>query len=261
MNELILQRCDYEITTDLLRHMPSHLPPGLNMGVTLKAPSIAEWEKNQAVDAFKLPVEQYAGIAQIPVQSLQTVKQVHSDRVIVYAGGMPQTPPPEADAVIVAGGKGYGGVFVADCLAVVLFSAKQRLCAVVHAGWRGALQHIASKTAAMLCELGAKPGELAAVLACGIGMESYRVGEEIIPLFAVQGHDVSVIFREYPDGWHLDLRQTVAQDLVGFGIDLQHIYDSGLCSYTERELLWSFRRDGRQSLRNLVFCGWQSSSA
>jgi hypothetical protein len=230
------------------------------LGVTLKAPSIAVWDKNHDGNVFKLTVGQYAEIAKIPVDSLQTVKQVHSDRAIVYDGGMPRMPSPEADAVIVAGGKGYGGVFVADCLAVVLFSLKLQLCAAVHAGWRGAQKRIGSKTAAALCKLGTKPDDIAAVLVCGIGLECYRVGEELLPLFAEHGHDVGAIFRDYPDGWHLDLRQTVARDLVGFGINPQHIYDSGLCSFTERDLLWSFRRDGKKSLRNLVFCGWHSSS-
>lgn len=259
MNEQTFQQCNYEITPNLLRFKPPHLPPGLNMGVTLKSPSIAEWEKNHAADIFKLTVEQYVEIAQIPVDLLQTVKQVHSDRAIIYAGGTPQAPPPEADAVIVTDGRGYGGVFVADCLAVVLFSLKRSISAAVHAGWRGALQRIGSKTAAVLCRLGAEPDELAAVLACGIGVASYRVGEELLPLFEEQGFNAGNIFKAYHDGWHLDLRQTVAQDLVGFGINPQHIYDSGLCSYTESGLLWSFRRDGKQSLRNLVFCGWQSS--
>ena len=230
------------------------------MGVTLKAPSIVMWEKNQVANAFKLTVEQYADIAQIPVDSLQTVKQVHSDRAIVYAGGTPQSPLPEADAVIVTGGKGYSGVFVADCLAVMLFSLKGNLCAAVHAGWRGALQCIGSKTAAELCKLGAEPDELAALLACGIGVASYRIGGELLPLFAEQGHDVGAIFSKYPDGLHLDLRQTVARDLVSFGINPKHIYDSGRCSFTEHDLLWSYRRDDKQSLRNMVFCGWQSSA-
>jgi YfiH family protein len=217
-------------------------------------------EQNSLTDTYKLTLKQYAQIANVPVDSLQTVKQVHSDTAIIYAGGKPQVPPPEADAVIVTNRKGYGGVFVADCLAVVLFSPGGNICAAVHAGWRGALQRIVSKTAAAICKLGIKPGDIAVVLATGIGIDSYRIGEELLPLFGEQGYDKGPTFRTYPDGWHLDLRQTVAQDLVEFGINPQHIYDSGLCNYKDHSLLWSFRRDGKKSLRNLVFCGWHSSS-
>jgi polyphenol oxidase len=260
LNDLTLQRCDYEITPNLCIFKPASLPSGLMIAATLKAPSIALWEKHHDSDDFKLSLARYAEIAQIPIESLQTVKQVHSDRAIAYAGDVPQAPPPEADAVIVTSRHGYGGVFVADCLAVVLFSLKQQLCATVHAGWRGALQRIGGKTAIELCKLGAEPGDLAAVLAIGIGVESYRVGDELLPLFAEQGHDINDIFAEFPDGWHLDLRRTVASDLVGFGINPRHIYNSGLCSFTEHDLLWSYRRDGKQSLRNLVFCGWHGSN-
>jgi len=255
------QRCDYEITPDLMLFKPPCLPSRLMIGATLKAPSMAMLAQSHSVDAYKLTVEQYAEIAQIPADSLQTVKQVHSDRAIIYTEGKPQAPPPEADAVIIEGSGRYGGVFVADCLAVVLFSLRRNLCAAVHAGWRGALQRIGSKTAVAMCKLGAKLDEIAVVLAVGIGVESYRVGEELLQLFAEQEHAVDAIFTAYADGWHLDLRQTIARDLIGFGINPQRIYDSELCSYKDSSLLWSFRRDGKKSLRNLVFCGRLDSGA
>jgi len=260
LSRVELKRCDYELTTELCIFKPPSLPPGLKLAMTLKAPSLAMMKQNRDSECDKLSLAQYAGIAHIPQDNLQTVRQVHSDRSIIYAGGMPQAPPPEADTVIVTGGRGYGGVFVADCLALLLFSPKGDICAAVHAGWRGALNHIAGKTAATMCKLDTKADELAVVLAAGIGVESYRVGEELPPLFKEQGHDVDAIFAAREDGWHLDLRQTVAQDLIASGVSPSRIFDSGLCSYRDSSLLWSFRREGKRSLRNLVFCGWDTNA-
>jgi YfiH family protein len=255
LSRIELKRCDYELTPELCIFQPPSLPLGLSLALTLKAPSLAALQQSAEPDNYRLSLAQYAGIVHIPLDSLQTVKQIHSDKAIIYRGGMPQTPP-EADAVIVTGGQGYGGVFVADCLALLLFSFRGEICAAVHAGWRGALQRIAGKTVAKMREMGVVTEDLGAVLAAGIGVESYRVGEELLPLFTGQGHDVDAIFAAYSDGWHLDLRQAAAQDLVAAGMNPDHIFDSGLCSYRDFNLLWSFRREGKKALRNLVFCGW-----
>jgi YfiH family protein len=259
LSRIDLKRCDFELTPNLCIFKPPSLPPGLMTAMTLKAPSLTALGRSAEHDNYKLSLAQYAEIAHIPSDSLQTVKQIHSDKVTLYAGGLPQAQP-EADAVIVTGGRGFGGVFVADCLALLLFSPKGDLCAAVHAGWRGALQCIASKTVARMQELGARLDGLIVVLAAGIGVESYRVGEELLPLFEEQGHNVDAIFAAYDNGWHLDLRQTVAQDFVASGVDPNHIYDSGLCSYHDSSLLWSFRWDGKKALRNFVFCGWHGAA-
>ncbi|MBU1206801.1 MAG: polyphenol oxidase family protein [Proteobacteria bacterium] len=81
---------------------------------------------------------------------LVALRQVHGDRVVVFAGGSQQPGDlwrQEGDALITCL-PGYAlSVFTADCLPVLLFDPVQQAVSIVHAGWKGTAKAISLKAA------------------------------------------------------------------------------------------------------------------
>jgi YfiH family protein len=73
------------------------------------------------------------------------------------------------------------GVFVADCVPVLLADARTGACAAVHAGWRGTVAGILPAAVRTLAsEFGARPSDLRVALGPAIGPCCFEVGLEVV---------------------------------------------------------------------------------
>lgn len=196
----------------------------------------------------------------IPLNALGLSRQVHGGNVLLFTGQQPAYNLGEADAVVATKPGLYAGMFVADCLAVFLYAPKKKICAAIHAGWRGACAHVARNAVIAMQSLGVHTEELIAVMAAGICRKHMQVGEELIPQFADAGHNVEEAFTREQDGLKLDIRSVVVMDLMRCGIARESVFDSGLCSICNGDMLWSYRREGRLAKRNLAAIGWENES-
>ena len=138
------------------------------------------------------------------------------------------------------------GVFVqsADCVPLLLWASKVKAVAAVHAGWRGTLARIASRAVSRLHEVyGASIEEIHVAVGPAIRVCCYEVGDEVISAYAESGRDIGRISR--PRGRrHLDLVEENRAQLVASGVQIERVYDSGLCTYCENDRYYSFRREG-----------------
>lgn len=183
-------------------------------------------------------------------QSLTTLRQIHSDRVLVAdrAGCLG-----EGDALITNQAGLLLSVRTADCLPILLADRRNRAVAAVHAGWRGTLGGILPKTiAAMGEQFGTRPEDLVIAIGVGIGGCCFEVGPE-----------VAGQFREYyPERTDLagrakvDLYETAIRQLRRCDGALGHIATSGLCSCCgEIALFHSYRRDREAAGRMVAAIG------
>ena len=152
------------------------------------------------------------------------------------------------------------GISTADCVPVLIFDTKARLCAAVHAGWRGTVQHIARQTTLLMQQMGAEPDTMYAVIGPSISPESFEVGEEVVDAFHEAGFDTaSIVSRPTPHAGspkprpHIDLWAANCMDLESAGLPLAHIQVSGICTYLHADTFFSARRLGIQSGR--IFSG------
>ena len=148
---------------------------------------------------------------------------------------------------LLAGESGVGVVVQsADCVPLLLWAARARAVAAVHAGWRGTRAGIASRAVSRLSEVyGAPVEEIHAAIGPAIRVCCYEVGDEVISAFAGSGRDIERISRPGPRGRrHLDLVEENGAQLVSSGILAERVYDSGLCTFCENERFYSFRREG-----------------
>jgi polyphenol oxidase len=146
----------------------------------------------------------------------------------VYADGV--RSPEEVDAHSTSNVALTPLVMVADCLPVAMVGPGG--VAMAHCGWRGLAGGIVAGTAeAVRAE--------AAAIGPGIGPCCYEVGEEVLSAFA----DLDDVAR----GRMLDLTAVATALLERAGVDA--IEPSGLCTSCNRELFYSYRRDGERTGR------------
>ena len=89
---------------------------------------------------------------------------------------------------------------------------------------------------------------LRAVIAPGISVAAFEVGDEVYDAFAAAGFPMDVVARRM-GRWHIDLNVANFLQLEAAGVPLDRIQVSSYCTYTECDRFFSARRLGIQSGR------------
>lgn len=141
-------------------------------------------------------------------------------------------------------------VMHADCVPLVLFDSLTPAVGVVHAGWGGAVNHVARHAVeAMRKELASDPSVLVAAIGPSIGPASYEVGAEVAERVQAEFPDVGLlrprVERERPRGerkYLLDLWSAAVADLMSAGVPRENIEVSGLDTFQLHSRFFSHRR-------------------
>ncbi len=131
-------------------------------------------------------------------------------------------------------------VLTADCLPILLCDRAGRRVAAIHAGWRGLCSGIIEKCIQQM-QLPAE--QLLAWLGPAIGGTAFQVGAEVHDAFII--HDISAshaFVQQDQQHWLADLYQLARQRLLSQGVDA--IYGGDYCTFQQRELFFSYRREG-----------------
>lgn len=168
-------------------------------------------------------------------------KQIHST-IINYSR------QPEhfdgCDAVYTDKKNNFLAVSVADCIPVFLYAPDKKVVAGVHSGWKGTHGKILTRTVSELIKkFRINISELVAYIGPGISQDKYEVGEDVGKLF-----DDDVKY-EKNGKYYLDLKKDNYNQLISSGLNKENIEISELCTFTEIDLLHSYRRDGIRSGR------------
>lgn len=177
-------------------------------------------------------------------------KQIHST-IINYS------PAPSnfegCDAVYTDIKNNYLAVSVADCIPVFLFDPGKKIVAGIHSGWKGTHGKIVTGAIEKLkSEFSVNPSGLFAYIGPGISQEKYEVGPEVGTLFS---EEICI----YKNGKYFpDLKKDNFNQLIKAGLKKENIEVSELCTFTEKDLLHSYRRDGVKSGRMFGVIGIRS---
>ncbi len=113
----------------------------------------------------------------LPPGALAGLYQVHGTEAVAVGHPWPDTARPRADAMV-TDRPGVGlAIVTADCAPVLFADRAAGVVGAAHAGWRGALGGIVAATVAAMARLGARPGDIAAVVGPSIRQPSYEVDE------------------------------------------------------------------------------------
>ena len=188
--------------------------------------------------------------------------QTHCDKVAIIDTEFMQLDEREqkealngVDSVITALPHTCIGVSTADCIPVLLHDTKLNVIAAIHAGWRGTVARIVEKTTtAMELHYGCCADDIKAVIAPGISIDAFEVGDEVYDAFETAGFPMQKIARRYPSAengekWHIDLWKANSHILQECGVKKENIRIAGICTFTQHEEFFSARRLGIKSGR------------
>jgi len=129
-------------------------------------------------------------------------------------------------------------VFTADCIPLIIASAKPRFIGVIHASWRSTVVGIIENTLRLLKEeYSSSPSDIHCVMGPCILGEDYEVGPEVAWRFP------NSIREKSGCKYLLDLPAEVISRLTHLGVPSENILPPPLSTFREKWLP-SYRRDG-----------------
>lgn len=189
--------------------------------------------------------------------------QVHSGNItVVDEGGI----HPKTDALITNKKNLFLVISIADCLPVILYDPVHKAIGNIHSGWRGTVTGIAENTISkMKDEFGSNPGDILAFIGPGISCENFEVGAEVAEMFdekyvhvpprlALQG-EPPLLKTGGEQKRYIDLKSVVRDQLLNAGVLEKNIDTCPLCTFTENDMLHSYRRDRDMSGRMFSVIG------
>lgn len=171
------------------------------------------------------------------------MKQVHGvDVVIAEQAGC----EPVADACISRNPGAVCTVMTADCLPLLLCDTAGSVVGTAHAGWRGLAAGVIEAT---VSAMQLPPSSLMAWLGPAIGPQAFEVGAEVRDIFTNGDPGAAAAFARRPseaggrEKYLADIYHLARRRLFNLGID--RVFGGGLCTYSDHERFYSYRRDGK----------------
>lgn len=131
----------------------------------------------------------------------------------------------------------------ADCCPIYMLDPELKVVGLAHAGWRGTVAKIAEKLAEkFVVEFGSKKENIVCAVGPSIGKCCFEVGEDVQSEFKNLGLDINFEPQKYnPEKYKIDLKEVNKRILVNFGIPIENIIKSDVCTMCNKELLFSHR--------------------
>lgn len=188
---------------------------------------------------------------EIPMTSITSAKQIHCDTVKVVTKDLTgrgaydyESALNDTDALITDITGVCLCIFVADCAPIVVFDHVKKVVGVVHAGWKGTINHIAHRLVLKLQqEYNCSPKDIVVGIGPSIGPCCYYVNAEVIDeIKSVFGNKTSYVSNISSSGkGTFDLWMSNYDQLVHAGIPKDNIQVAGICTYDNVELFFSER--------------------
>jgi YfiH family protein len=181
-----------------------------------------------------------------------SVKQVHGTDILVLDRPLagPATWQGGWDALVTNQPRLMLTVRTADCVPVLIHDQVRRVVSAIHAGWRGTVAGIVSKTIELLRRrFGCEPASLRLAIGPAIGPCCYEVDEPVLERVRDMGRDLDVNWQQAVEDRGggkamLDLPALVRSQAMAAGLPLQSVQTVSLCTVCHPDLFYSYRREG-----------------
>lgn len=193
-----------------------------------------------------------AGALGVDLAHLIFPAQTHSANVQRVSGPIRPDQLADTDALITDTPGICINVMSADCVPVLLYDPVTRATGAVHAGWRGTVGKILTRTVAAMQEaFGTNPANLLAGIGPSICADVYEVGEEVLAeVENAFGNTEGLILRRTAERkGYIDLWEANRRQLLAMGVPAGSIEVAGLCTYTHADQFFSARKSKNQAGR------------
>jgi YfiH family protein len=159
---------------------------------------------------------------------------------------------PTADAAVTRSTGTACAILTADCLPVLFSDRSGNAVGAAHAGWRGLASGVLEAT---VDAMRTDPSNLLVWLGPAIGSRSFEVGRDVFESFCCDDPGAAEYFAVERDGkWRADLYGLARRRLARVGVNA--IFGGGRCTYTERNLFYSYRRGGEDASARMATLIW-----
>ena len=175
---------------------------------------------------------------------LATTWQVHGDGIkIVKTAEDAANSEEKFDSLVSDLDNVLVGVKTADCVPVLIGDTKNKAYAAVHAGWRGTVQSIVTKSVEVMQKIyGTDPRDLVCAIGPAAGCENYEIGPDVIEAFADNVESSAKYFTSTREGHALvDLHLANEDQLLNLGVPGANIFKAPFCTMARTDLFFSYR--------------------
>lgn len=174
------------------------------------------------------------------VNEVGFLKQIHSNYVFNYNGEIN-----EGDALITNQLNTAIGIFNADCVPIMIYDNKNRICASVHSGWKGTLYKVVIKTIEkMEQEYNSNTEDMIIYIGPHNRSCCYEVGRDLIDLFK---EDELYRGIEIKNKDNLNIEVCIKRQLQYKGVLNSNIHSLNICTYCNNDLTLHSYRKNKQS--------------
>lgn len=199
-----------------------------NNGNSREKVSVSENQK--IIDLLNLPAE--------PIW----INQIHSN-IVVEANVINKNLI--ADASFTHNAKNVCVVLTADCLPIIITDTKGSQVAAIHAGWRGLAADIIGET---VSKMKIPAEEMLVWLGPAIGPQKFEVGVDVYEAFVSKQKNAIKAFERFKhDKWLANLYSLARLRFADLGVT--NIFGGEYCTFTQEDLFYSYRRDGKNTGR------------
>lgn len=200
--------------------------------------------KNRKITANKLNLN---------FSSFTSAEQVHGDRVYVvekkdkgrgninYSDSIKKT-----DALIT----NVNGItlfsYYADCVPLYFYDRENKIIGLAHSGWKGTLKRIGLKVIEkMKNEFNSKVSDCLVAIGPAISKDFYEIDSNLAIKFKNNFSNIdNYLIYKSKNRYLLDLPGIIKMMFIKRGIKKGNLINSKMCTYSNKENFYSYRRDG-----------------
>jgi hypothetical protein len=171
--------------------------------------------------------------------------QVHGPGLELIDQPRPAQILPDTDAVITNVRAQPIMGFSADCPLILIHDPRTPALGIAHASWRCTVAGITRRLIhAMRDRFGCTPAQLVAGIGPSAGPTQYEVKQDVYDA-AADLPDRDLLFPRSGDRMFFNLWQANRWQMLAEGIPDEHIETAGICTMTDQDTFYSYRREGR----------------
>ena len=167
-----------------------------------------------------------------------------------------ETAIPACDGLITAEKEVPITMNYADCTPLFFYDPKKEVIALSHGGWRGTAGNIAGKTIEkMEKEFQCSRDDILCAIGPAIGKAAFEVGGEVIEAFQALFSEtvLAPLYQKKENGKYLfDLHRANRELMKAAGVPEDHIEDCGICTFSQDDLFYSYRKSGGKTGRHMA---------
>ncbi|MEO8083956.1 MAG: peptidoglycan editing factor PgeF [Ardenticatenales bacterium] len=172
------------------------------------------------------------------------------------------TSIPGADALACADADVLLAILTADCVPILLADPVRRVCAAVHAGWRGTVAGAVGAAVRSMAALGTRPADVRAAIGPAIGADDYAVGAEVREAAAAASPGAAARWLRERDGaMTFDLALANRDQLVDAGVAPDRVAVADVSTAGDAGTWFSHRAQGGRTGRQAAVVGWRGEGA